>query len=359
MAGVFISYRREDSPGHAGRIFDRLRGSLGSDVVFMDVHAIEAGVDFVDAVEGAVGSCDALLAIIGPNWTSAADRDGRRRLDDPRDFVRLEIGGALKRGVRVVPVLVDNAGPPTEDALPDELKPLARRNAVELRDSRWDADIDDLVRSVERLIAPRGRDAAALGDRTRPAASTGGRNWLWGVAAGTVVLAMGVVFGPRACAPDPDGARRAANAVPAISLRGEPSSGPASPDTEDRAGGARASADAGSEPAAPRLPSPTRRRGLAIGWFGLWLDTVTDMPPGVIVGRVPSEGPAASAGIQADDVLITVAGQPVTSFSEVADAVVDHVKRTPPGTSTFVEVVRNGTHLRLPVVFDRQFVMPR
>jgi S1-C subfamily serine protease len=117
---------------------------------------------------------------------------------------------------------------------------------------------------------------------------------------------------------------------------------------------ANAAPAARSEPAS-RSPSPTRRTLLGIGWFGLWLDTITDTPPGVIVGRVASRGPAADAGIEVDDVLIEVAGQPVTSFSDVENAVVDHVANTPPGTSTVVEVVRNGRHLRLSVVFDPEF----
>jgi len=332
---VFISYRREDSPGHAGRIFDNLRARLGSDVVFMDVHAIDAGVDFAEALEDAIGSCDALLAIIGPSWISATDADGRRRLDDPRDFVRIEIGGALKRNVRVVPVLVENADMPTQDDLPDEIKALTRLNAVAMRDARWDADIDALVRSVERLITPPGRDERVPRDRARPGASTGRRNWLWGAAAGTMALAAVAILGPRACAPDSN------ETLPATTT---------SPDT-------RSEPTASQLPTAQQSPPPTRRGRLGVGWFGLWLDTVTDTPPGVIVGRISSGGPAASAGIQVDDVLIEVAGKPVRSFSDVADAVVNHVKSTPPGTSAIVEVVRNGTHLRLPVVFDRDFVL--
>ena len=152
MAGVFISYRREDSPGHAGRVFDRIRARFGSDVVFMDVTAIEAGVDFVDAIERAVGTCDVLLAVIGPQWSSSADGAGQRRLDNPSDFVRIEIAGALKRDVRVVPVLVDGARLPAAAELPDVLQPLLRRNAVELRDARWDADIDQLIASLERIV---------------------------------------------------------------------------------------------------------------------------------------------------------------------------------------------------------------
>ena len=151
MPGIFISYRREDSPGHAGRIFDRLRSRFGSDVVFMDVTAIEAGVDFVDVLHKAVGSCDALLAVIGPQWLSAT-HGGKRRLDDPRDYVRLEIAGALERNVRVLPVLVEGATVPSVEALPADLHALTRRQAIELRDARWDDDIERLVDGLEKVL---------------------------------------------------------------------------------------------------------------------------------------------------------------------------------------------------------------
>ena len=107
----------------------------------MDVAAIEAGTDFVEMLQNAVGSCDALLAVIGPQWLPAS-HDGRRRLDDPHDFVRVEVAGALQRNVRVLPVLVDDATMPRADQLPDDLQPLARRQAIDLRDARWDADIE-------------------------------------------------------------------------------------------------------------------------------------------------------------------------------------------------------------------------
>jgi hypothetical protein len=152
MPGVFISYRREDCPGHAGRIFDRLRTRFGTDSVFIDVAGIEAGVDFIEALEKAVGSCDVLLAIIGREWVASTDRKGRRRLDDPRDFLRLEISTALKRDVRVIPVLVEDAPMPSADVLPDDLIPLTRRQAVELRDTRWDADVDDLIALLAKLL---------------------------------------------------------------------------------------------------------------------------------------------------------------------------------------------------------------
>jgi TIR domain len=91
--------------GFAGRIYDRLAHKLGRENVFFDVDAIEHGIDFVDAISDRVGECDALLVLISPHWVSTADENGRRRLDDPNDFVRIEIEAALKRGIRVIPVL--------------------------------------------------------------------------------------------------------------------------------------------------------------------------------------------------------------------------------------------------------------
>jgi hypothetical protein len=154
MPGVFISYRREDCPGHAGRLFDRLRSRFGAHSVFIDVAGIEAGIDFVVALEEAVGSCDVLVAVIGREWVTSSDRNGRRRLDDPEDFLRLEIATALKRNVRVIPVLVEDAPMPSPDVLPDALAPLTRRQAVELRDTRWDADVDDLITQLAKLVRP-------------------------------------------------------------------------------------------------------------------------------------------------------------------------------------------------------------
>ena len=109
MNGIFISYRRDDSAGHAGRLFDRLVARFGKDAVFMDVEGIEAGVDFVETIEKAVGGCDVLLAVIGRTWLDSRDSKGKRRLDDEQDFIRLETSAALARNVRVIPVLVEGA----------------------------------------------------------------------------------------------------------------------------------------------------------------------------------------------------------------------------------------------------------
>jgi hypothetical protein len=104
---VFISYRRGDAAYPAGRLFDRLVDRFGAGRVFEDVDSIEPGDDFAEVITATVESCAVLLAVIGPHWLAAAGQDGRRRLDDPEDFVRLEIEAALARGVRVIPVLVD------------------------------------------------------------------------------------------------------------------------------------------------------------------------------------------------------------------------------------------------------------
>jgi TIR domain len=120
---VFISYRREDSGYPAGWLFDQLAASLGADRVFKDVDSIEPGDDFAEVISDAVSSCAVLLAVIGDRWLAAADEDGRR-LDDPGDFVRLEIEAALTRGVRVIPVLVGGARMPRPAQLPPSLASL-------------------------------------------------------------------------------------------------------------------------------------------------------------------------------------------------------------------------------------------
>ena len=151
MNGIFISYRRDDAPGYAGRLYDRLAAHFGADHVFMDVQGIEPGVDFVDAIERALGSCEILIVLIGKDWL-AADSAGRRRLDDPNDFVRVETATALARGIRVVPVLVEGAEMPRGDNLPTELLPLVRRQAVELSHKQWDATSAELIRTLEKIL---------------------------------------------------------------------------------------------------------------------------------------------------------------------------------------------------------------
>lgn len=152
MPGIFISYRRLDSQSAAGRLADHLNEHLRGATLFRDVEAIEPGVDFVEAIERALSGCAVMLVVIGPRWVSVSDAAGQRRLDDPNDYTRLEVATALKRNVRVVPVLVEGAVMPTAEQLPEDLKPLARRNAIELTDSRWSHDVHRLVTSLEKAL---------------------------------------------------------------------------------------------------------------------------------------------------------------------------------------------------------------
>jgi len=148
MRAIFISYRREDTEGHAGRLFEDLCDRFGQDSVFMDVTGIEPGRDFRRVIEQQIASCGVLLALIGKDWLTVADAQGRRRLDDPHDFVRLETANALKRDIPVIPVLVQQAGMPRAEQLPDDLKELAFRNSVELTHARWSSDVQLLIKAL-------------------------------------------------------------------------------------------------------------------------------------------------------------------------------------------------------------------
>ena len=151
VARIFISYRREDSAGHTGRLHDDLAKIFGSSSVFMDIDAIEFGADFPERIQDTIADCDILLAIIGPHWITATDSRGVRRLDDPVDFVRLEIASALDSGTRVVPILVGRADMPLSVDVPDDLKGLVRRHALEISDSRWGYDVDRLVAAIRSV----------------------------------------------------------------------------------------------------------------------------------------------------------------------------------------------------------------
>jgi TIR domain len=143
-AKVFISYRREDSAGSAGRVHDRLERDLGRDLLFMDVDAIPLGVNFGKALRDEVAKCDTLLAVIGPNWLDARDEHGNRRLEDPNDFLRIEIATALQRNIPVIPILLDGAKVPRADRLPMDLQELEQRNGLDVRHVSFHSDMDKL-----------------------------------------------------------------------------------------------------------------------------------------------------------------------------------------------------------------------
>jgi hypothetical protein len=149
---IFISYRREDSAGHAGRVHDRLEREFGRDLLFMDVDTIPLGRNFVKILSEKVAQCDVLLAVIGPNWLTICDEQGQRRLDSPNDFVRVEIGVALKRDIPVIPVLLDGAKIPKLDQLPQELKELALRNGLDVRHSSFHSDMSRLIKGLTDAV---------------------------------------------------------------------------------------------------------------------------------------------------------------------------------------------------------------
>ena len=152
--GIFVSYRRQDTGHLAGRLYDRLADSFGRGQVFMDVDTIEPGVDFSEEITRAVATCKVLVAVIGLGWLTATDERGRRRLDDPDDFVRLEIEAALTRGVRVIPILADGAVMPGRRDLPKSLAGLIRRNALFIRHESFRSDAERLITAIKRILAP-------------------------------------------------------------------------------------------------------------------------------------------------------------------------------------------------------------
>jgi hypothetical protein len=152
MPTIFISYRRDDSGGHAGRLSDRLKERFGDDRVFMDVDAIDLGSDFRPALQSAVNRCDIMLVVIGRDWLGGADpRTGARRIDDPNDWVRIEIAEALKRDIPVVPVLVRGASLPDATQLPEDLQALPARQATTIADHQWRAGVDDLLHRLDAI----------------------------------------------------------------------------------------------------------------------------------------------------------------------------------------------------------------
>jgi formylglycine-generating enzyme required for sulfatase activity len=151
MSKVFISYRRDDSAGYAHAIHSRLVQHFSKDQVFMDVDTVEPGVDFVRAIEKAVGECDVLVVLIGKRWVG--EPGGTSRLDNTKDYVRLEVSTALARDIRVIPVLVDGMTMPNEDSLPPPVQPITRRNAIEISNTRFNYDVEQLVTAVRKVLA--------------------------------------------------------------------------------------------------------------------------------------------------------------------------------------------------------------
>ncbi len=145
---IFINYRRADTRWAAARLYEGLVQSLGVDRLFIDVDSIPPGVDFAEHLNNFVDQSKAIIVLIGPNWLEVTNDRGERRINDPNDYVNIEIRRALERKVSVIPVLVDGASLPTEDQLPEGLKNLARRQATRLRHESYGQDIDRLSRAL-------------------------------------------------------------------------------------------------------------------------------------------------------------------------------------------------------------------
>lgn len=181
MANIFISYRREDSAGYAGRLCDRLNAALGSDRVFMDVEDIQPGQDFTAAIDEKIAGCDIVLAVIGPQWLPSL----RKRLGHGEDFVHEEISAALRRGITVVPVLVGGASMPAAHELPESLAPLHRRQAIEIRDTDFDDGVKRMTKFLEVSLVPKRR-----------------YQWMAAAAVAVVVLVAILFFVRRPAPPD-------------------------------------------------------------------------------------------------------------------------------------------------------------
>lgn len=202
---IFISYRRTDAAGYAGRLYDALSARFGEDRIFMDIE-IPIASDFRRVIADALSRTDLVLVLIGPSWMSIADRSGRRRLDDPGDLVRLEIIEALRRDVRVLPVLVQGAQMPAVEDLPEPLAGLARIQALELSDRRWRSDLEEFMEAVDRERWGPPEDQVdsvperrvhpvtpVREDRARPVFA-GRARWLVGAVLGAVVLLAAVII---------------------------------------------------------------------------------------------------------------------------------------------------------------------
>ena len=196
MAGIFISYRRDDSAASAGRLYDRLAHHFGKEQVFRDLDAIAPGAEFAKVIEERISQCDVLLAVIGKNWVDVKNAAGQRRLDYPEDSVRTEVREALNQKKLVIPVLIGGAEVPRPEQLPEDIAALAGRNAIEITESRFDYDAGRVIESIEKADV-----AAKLVAETAPRESQGlqaavtsktnQRTWKF-IGGGVTALAAGI-----------------------------------------------------------------------------------------------------------------------------------------------------------------------
>jgi hypothetical protein len=197
---IFISYRREDTSGESGRLKDKLEQVFGKENIFYDVETLEAGLNFDESIAKAINESKVLLAMIGPHWLRVTDSNGVKRIQKEDDWVRKEISEALKRNLRVIPILVNGADMPDPEELPEDLKDLTLRHAQELTSSRWNYDVGELTKVLEKIIDKKPIPNPQLTPRPIPkpqAKSWWEKNYLW--ALGGIV---GFLFLVGMCVPD-------------------------------------------------------------------------------------------------------------------------------------------------------------
>jgi len=191
VGSVFISYRREDSEGQARALFQDLVARLGRDSVFMDVDSIGLGRDFRQVLQERLATCDVMLALIGRDWLDGKDKSGRRRLDNPGDFVRMELAAALKRNIPVTPLLLHGAQMPAVEHLPEDLSDLAYRNGFELSHNRWESDVQELVKRLG-LVTRNDTPSGTQTDSAAPARQPAKKPWVAIAGASLVAIAVAV-----------------------------------------------------------------------------------------------------------------------------------------------------------------------
>jgi hypothetical protein len=175
---VFISYRVSDTAGETGRLVDVLKNYFEEDQIFMDIDKIEPGVDFTEVLSRSLDSCDVMLAIIGPRW-EGTDAQGQSRIKKSDDWVHVELSTALKRNIRVVPVLVDGATLPDASDLPEDLEPLTRRQSYEISNKRWRYDTEQLTYFLQNNIGVKPKRQRLVAPQPPPQPPSSGMNiWL-------------------------------------------------------------------------------------------------------------------------------------------------------------------------------------
>ena len=149
---IFISYRRSDAAGHAGRLYDYLKNYFGSERIFFDVDTIQPGANFEQRINNELDNSEAILVLIGNQWLDSKDKDGNRRLDNPHDYVRFEVEAALGKNITVIPLLLHGTQMPSAIVLPDTLHDLSRRNAIRLNDDHWNSDCNLLAGILKKTL---------------------------------------------------------------------------------------------------------------------------------------------------------------------------------------------------------------